>query len=306
MIQTKNLEATTLNLEKINEQIEKAQAAVLAPIDGVVTDINALEGSIVTAMQPVMTIVDMSDLKIVADLREYDVKDIALDQPVVIEGDAIMRIVFSTAARTSLLLVLVALTLSRPATASDVLRVDVKPAPPFIIVDDPTAHPVGFSADHPDRGPGARSSKAGRCAGVTGHALPSGGHTQRPGRSRHRGHHDNGRKGADLRFFPSLFPVQPRYPGARRHGRLRDLAAAARMSESSLLATFKEATGQSPIDYLIHLRIQRAAEQLRHNTQSISEIAYSVGFEDSNYFSRQFRKTMQSSPRDYRRRFAVC
>lgn len=91
-----------------------------------------------------------------------------------------------------------------------------------------------------------------------------------------------------------------------RHWRLADLAAAAHMSESSLLATFKEATGQSPIDYLIHLRIARAAELLRHSTQSISEVAFSVGFEDSNYFSRQFRKVMQSSPRDYRRRFAVC
>ena len=90
-----------------------------------------------------------------------------------------------------------------------------------------------------------------------------------------------------------------------RRWRLADLAAEAHMSESSLLATFKEATGQSPIDYLIHLRIQHAAELLCHGGRSISEVAYSVGFEDSNYFSRQFRKTMQTSPREYRRRFAV-
>ncbi len=90
-----------------------------------------------------------------------------------------------------------------------------------------------------------------------------------------------------------------------RRWRLADLAAAAHMSESSLLATFKEATGQSPIDYLIRLRIQRAAELLRHGSQSISEVAFSVGFDDSNYFSRQFRKTMQTSPREYRRGLAV-
>lgn len=87
--------------------------------------------------------------------------------------------------------------------------------------------------------------------------------------------------------------------------RLADLATAAHMSESSLLATFKEATGQSPIDYLIHLRIERAAQLLCHSTQSIAEIAFSVGFEDSNYFSRQFGKTMKLSPREYRRRYAV-
>ena len=90
-----------------------------------------------------------------------------------------------------------------------------------------------------------------------------------------------------------------------RRWRLADLAVAAHMSESSLLATFKEATGQSPIDYLIHLRIQHAAELLCHGARSISEVAYSVGFEDSNYFSRQFRKTMKNSPREYRCRFAV-
>ncbi len=85
--------------------------------------------------------------------------------------------------------------------------------------------------------------------------------------------------------------------------RLADLASAAHMSESSLLATFKEATGQSPIDYLIHLRIGRAAEMLCHGAQSIAEIAFAVGFEDSNYFSRQFRKTMRTSPREYRSRY---
>lgn len=86
---------------------------------------------------------------------------------------------------------------------------------------------------------------------------------------------------------------------------LGDLAAAAHMSESSLSATFKQATGQSPIDYLIRLRIQRAAELLRHGAESISEVAFAVGFEDSNYFSRQFRKTMRTSPREYRRGFAA-
>jgi AraC-like DNA-binding protein len=90
-----------------------------------------------------------------------------------------------------------------------------------------------------------------------------------------------------------------------RPWRLNDLAKAARMSESSLLTTFKDATGQSPIAYLIQLRIQRAAELLCRGARSISETAYTVGFEDSNYFSRQFRKTMRTSPREYRRRFAV-
>jgi AraC family L-rhamnose operon transcriptional activator RhaR/AraC family L-rhamnose operon regulatory protein RhaS len=90
-----------------------------------------------------------------------------------------------------------------------------------------------------------------------------------------------------------------------RRWRLCELATEVHMSESSLLATFKEATGQAPIDYLIHLRIQRAAEMLCRGVEPVSEVAFAVGFEDSNYFSRQFRRTMHTSPREYRRRFAA-
>jgi AraC-like DNA-binding protein len=108
----------------------------------------------------------------------------------------------------------------------------------------------------------------------------------------------NGR--ALLRMGELIGLLERRYA---QRWRLGDLAVVAHMSESSLLTTFREATGQSPIDYLIHLRIQRAAELLSRGGQSISEVASAVGFEDSNYFSRQFRQTMRMSPREYRRRF---
>lgn len=82
-----------------------------------------------------------------------------------------------------------------------------------------------------------------------------------------------------------------------------ELCDVAHMSESSLLRAFKQAYGVPPIDYLIRLRVLRATEALRRpGGGTITRIAYDVGFNDSNYFSRAFRKIMGESPSAYRRR----
>jgi len=85
---------------------------------------------------------------------------------------------------------------------------------------------------------------------------------------------------------------------------LDDLAAMARMSKRSFLRAFQAAVGKSPIAYLIQLRINRAAILLRTSRQSVTEIAYDVGFSDSNYFTRQFRQLVGISPRSYRQQHA--
>jgi AraC-like DNA-binding protein len=81
---------------------------------------------------------------------------------------------------------------------------------------------------------------------------------------------------------------------------LSDLADMAHMSKRSFLRTFRAATGQSPIAYLIQIRVNRAADLLRTTDESITEVAFTVGFQDSNYFTRQFRQVMRVSPRAYR------
>jgi len=82
---------------------------------------------------------------------------------------------------------------------------------------------------------------------------------------------------------------------------VEDLAKIARMSPTSLFRLFRQHVGRSPVDYLIRLRIGRAAEMLRRETARISEISEAAGFSDSNYFSRQFHRVMGVSPRAYRR-----
>ena len=83
---------------------------------------------------------------------------------------------------------------------------------------------------------------------------------------------------------------------------LEELARIAHMSRRSFLRVFQSATGTSPLAWLIDQRIHRACGMLRHTDKRVTEIAFDVGFNDSNYFTRQFRKATGFSPREYRLR----
>jgi AraC-like DNA-binding protein len=77
------------------------------------------------------------------------------------------------------------------------------------------------------------------------------------------------------------------------------------MSSSVLLRTFRDATGYSPIEYLIRLRIARSCKLLRNSDMAVTETAFRVGFSDSNYFARQFKRVMGTSPTSYRKKAHV-
>jgi len=81
---------------------------------------------------------------------------------------------------------------------------------------------------------------------------------------------------------------------------LDELARKSHLSKRHFHRVFRDCIGRSPIDHLMHIRIQKAAEQLLHSDRSITEIAYDCGFSDSNYFTRCFRKAMNQTPRQYR------
>ena len=59
--------------------------------------------------------------------------------------------------------------------------------------------------------------------------------------------------------------------------------------------------GEPPVRYLNRLRITQAQLMLLNSRDSISMIARNVGFSDSNYFTKIFRKFTNTSPREYRR-----
>ena len=83
---------------------------------------------------------------------------------------------------------------------------------------------------------------------------------------------------------------------------IAELAAKASMSKITLYRNFKKAFGVSPIEYVLALRLNSAAILLEKTDMNISEIARSSGFNDINYFSKQFKKRFGTSPRQHRAR----
>lgn len=81
---------------------------------------------------------------------------------------------------------------------------------------------------------------------------------------------------------------------------LSDAALIAHMSPSYFSKKFKESTGFGFKEYLIHLRLQKAAQLLQTTDASITEIAGLCGFADGNYFGDAFRKNYGCSPRAFR------
>lgn len=81
------------------------------------------------------------------------------------------------------------------------------------------------------------------------------------------------------------------------------LARIAHMSRRSFFRAFAEVTGQSPLKYLHHLRIMKAVEMLELTDKNITETAFDCGFSDSNYFSRQFKKNIGQTPREFQTKY---
>jgi AraC-like DNA-binding protein len=75
------------------------------------------------------------------------------------------------------------------------------------------------------------------------------------------------------------------------------------MSESHVLRVFKRYQGCSPFQYISRLRLSAATDALIQTDKSITEIALDLGFNDSNYFTRAFRKHLGLSPREYRNKY---
>ncbi len=79
------------------------------------------------------------------------------------------------------------------------------------------------------------------------------------------------------------------------------LASASHMSMSTLLRRFKRMNGCSPKEYLLRLRINCASELLLTTDLDIRDVGLRSGFEDSNYFSREFKRAAGSPPGKFRR-----
>lgn len=87
----------------------------------------------------------------------------------------------------------------------------------------------------------------------------------------------------------------------RRGVTISELTQIAGMSESTLLRLFHRITDCSPIEYHNRLKIDYVCMLLKKSDKTITEIAFDLGFSDSNYLSRLFKKINGDSPREWRR-----
>lgn len=85
---------------------------------------------------------------------------------------------------------------------------------------------------------------------------------------------------------------------------MNELANRAGCSRARLFQLFKQHTGLTPNDYLQRLRVDKARQLLTTTMQSVTEIAFAVGFSSSQYFSRVFRKYTGQTPSNFRDRTA--
>ncbi len=82
-----------------------------------------------------------------------------------------------------------------------------------------------------------------------------------------------------------------------------DVAGIACLSPRHFKRRFKQATGESPLNYLQKLRVEAAKKKLENTLDGINEITRQVGYEDSSTFRRLFKKHTSLSPREYRDKF---
>jgi two-component system response regulator YesN len=90
--------------------------------------------------------------------------------------------------------------------------------------------------------------------------------------------------------------IQDHYAEAIQLG---SAAEAAQVSPAYLSRLFSEYLKTNFIDYLTELRLERGEKLIRESGKSIKEIAFLVGYQDPNYFSKIFRKFRGQSPTEY-------
>ena len=85
---------------------------------------------------------------------------------------------------------------------------------------------------------------------------------------------------------------------------IADLAEKVGLSTRTLERLFKTATGQTPLRYYRRMRLERGRQRVLYSTDTITEIAQSVGYSTSTDFARLYAETFGVHPADERRRLA--
>ncbi len=83
------------------------------------------------------------------------------------------------------------------------------------------------------------------------------------------------------------------------------LAGKVNLGQRTFARRFKRATGDTPLEYLQHLRISKAKSLLETGTKTVDQITRAAGYEDTSSFRRLFKRFTGLSPTAYRKKFKI-
>ncbi|HEL2383329.1 TPA: AraC family transcriptional regulator [Streptococcus suis] len=83
--------------------------------------------------------------------------------------------------------------------------------------------------------------------------------------------------------------------------KVNEIADHLALSRSYLYKIFKQETGYAIKDYILQIKMKRSCQLLEDPTRNITEIAYSVGYQDPLTFSSAFKNYFHMSPTEYRK-----
>ena len=79
------------------------------------------------------------------------------------------------------------------------------------------------------------------------------------------------------------------------------MAEMVELSKQRFSSLFKANMGKSPMEYVREIRLTTAARALLVSNKNINDIAYECGYEDANYFIREFKSAFGFTPNQYRK-----
>lgn len=82
---------------------------------------------------------------------------------------------------------------------------------------------------------------------------------------------------------------------------LATLAGVAGISQFHFARLFKLVTGQSPAQFVLHIRLAAAARRLLESAAPVAQIAYETGFNDLSHFNASFKSAFGATPTAWRR-----
>ncbi|OKP93868.1 helix-turn-helix domain-containing protein [Paenibacillus sp. P32E] len=116
--------------------------------------------------------------------------------------------------------------------------------------------------------------------------------------SRQYDHQENGVANSLMHLASAISYIEDHY---LEQVTLEEIASKSDISVRHLNRIFQSYYRTTPLAYLHRLRLERACTLLKQTNRSITDISYECGFNDSNYLTRQFKKSFGMTPKAYRK-----